>query len=75
MYQRPGDEFLTSMAGRLKACVRDFDTVARLGGDEFLIMLVEIEARNENQYLTCEEQIRRKTEDILSRVSTPSVIK
>lgn len=69
-----GDEFLTYMAGRLKACVRDFDTVARLGGDEFLIMLVEIEARNGKESLPFEEQVRRKTEDILSRVSKPCVI-
>lgn len=69
-----GDEFLTYMAGRLKACVRDFDTVARLGGDEFLIMLVEIDARNGKEALPFEEQVRRKTEDILSRVSKPCVI-
>jgi EAL domain-containing protein (putative c-di-GMP-specific phosphodiesterase class I) len=27
------------VAGRLKACIRDYDTVARLGGDEFVVIL------------------------------------
>lgn len=69
-----GDEFLTYMAGRLKECVRDFDTVARLGGDEFLIMLVEIDTHNGKEAISFEEQVRNKTEDILSRVSKPCVI-
>lgn len=69
-----GDEFLKYMAGRLKSCVRDFDTVARLGGDEFLIMLVEIDADNGKKVLPFEDQVRSKTEDILSRVSKPCVI-
>jgi diguanylate cyclase (GGDEF)-like protein len=34
-----GDELLVAVAGRLRDCVRPFDTVARLGGDEFAIML------------------------------------
>ncbi|MBL4711483.1 MAG: EAL domain-containing protein, partial [Gammaproteobacteria bacterium] len=74
-----GDEFLKYMAGRLKGCVRDFDTVARLGGDEFLIMLVEVdEARNSGSNrvsdYSFEEVIKHKTEDILNRVSEPCVI-
>ena len=69
-----GDEFLKYMAGRLKACVRDFDTVARLGGDEFLIMLVEIDEPKGGHVISFEEVIKRKTEEILSRVSKPCVI-
>jgi len=34
-----GDRLLQSMAERLKASVREFDTVARLGGDEFVLLI------------------------------------
>ena len=69
-----GDEFLKHMAGRLKACVRDFDTVARLGGDEFLIMLVEIGDERASEKTSFEEVVKHKTEDILKRVSKPCVV-
>jgi len=67
-----GDEFLKYMAGRLKGCVRDFDTVARLGGDEFLIMLLEIDSAGRVD--SFEESIKRKASEILQRVSEPCVI-
>jgi len=69
-----GDEFLTYMAGRLKACVRNFDTVARLGGDEFLIMLLENNNGNDNGVQSFEENIQLKATDILRRVAKPCVI-
>ncbi len=69
-----GDEFLKYMAGRLKACVRDFDTVARLGGDEFLIMLLEIKDSRGSQEQSFEDAIKRKTADILRRVAEPCII-
>jgi diguanylate cyclase (GGDEF)-like protein len=69
-----GDEFLTYMAGRLKACVRDFDTVARLGGDEFLIMLVETDETSKDDDISFEDVVKRKTEELLSRVAQPCVI-
>jgi diguanylate cyclase (GGDEF)-like protein len=34
-----GDQLLSIVAHRLKACTKDGDTVARLGGDEFTILL------------------------------------
>jgi diguanylate cyclase (GGDEF)-like protein/PAS domain S-box-containing protein len=68
-----GDEFLKFMAGRLKACVRDFDTVARLGGDEFLIMLVDLN-ENEKNRADFEQIVIQKTKDILKHVSSPCVI-
>ncbi len=69
-----GDEFLKYMAGRLKACVRDFDTVARLGGDEFLIMLLENNNGNGNQTQSFENSIQHKANDILRRVAKPCLI-
>ena len=37
-----GDRVLTSVAQRLRDCLRDEDTLARLGGDEFGVLLPEI---------------------------------
>ncbi len=42
-----GDWLLESVAGRLKACVQETDTVSRQGGDEFVILLSEVEGREE----------------------------
>lgn len=37
-----GDMLLISVAGRIKALLRESDTVARVGGDEFVILLSKI---------------------------------
>ncbi|WP_162634945.1 diguanylate cyclase domain-containing protein [Pseudomonas putida] len=37
-----GDSTLTTVAMRLKSCLREVDTVARLGGDEFAMVLEDI---------------------------------
>ena len=36
---RAGDQLLSIVAHRLKACTKEGDTVARLGGDEFTVLL------------------------------------
>ena len=42
-----GDQLLQSVAGRLVSCVRATDTVCRQGGDEFVILLGEVERRQD----------------------------
>lgn len=42
-----GDQVLKSVASRLLGCVRETDTVCRRGGDEFVILLSEIESRQD----------------------------
>ncbi len=42
-----GDHLLQDVAAEVKACVRGTDTVSRHGGDEFVILLSEIEERQD----------------------------
>lgn len=42
-----GDRLLQSVAARLLECVRSTDSVCRQGGDEFVILLAEIERRQD----------------------------
>lgn len=42
-----GDLLLTSVAARIKSCVRDEDTVSRTGGDEFFLLLTNLKGQEE----------------------------
>ncbi len=42
-----GDEFLKTVAARIKSCLKPADMVARLGGDEFAVLLTSVEGRDE----------------------------
>lgn len=42
-----GDRVLTTVAQRLTAAVRGVDTVARIGGDEFVLILEDVQARED----------------------------
>ncbi len=37
-----GDEYIKSVAEKLKKCVRESDTISRLGGDEFVILVQDL---------------------------------
>lgn len=47
-----GDQLLKRIAARLVDCVRETDTVCRRGGDEFLVLLAEIEGRQDAVSMT-----------------------
>lgn len=42
-----GDYVLKEVGKRLTTCVRENDTVARIGGDEFIVILVDVDARED----------------------------
>ncbi len=42
-----GDQLLKSVGARMKHCVRASDTVCRRGGDEFVILLEDLESRQD----------------------------
>ena len=42
-----GDELLQMVATRLTACMREGDTIARVGGDEFMILIPEVNSRED----------------------------
>ncbi|MBC3875258.1 EAL domain-containing protein [Undibacterium sp. LX15W] len=57
-----GDELLITVAGRLRAALREGDTLARIGGDEFVAILTDLE-----QSKDCEPVLSR----LLSAASEP----
>ncbi len=57
-----GDQLLTKVAGRLRACLRPADTVARLAGDEFTVLLED---------LTNVSEATRLAERIAEELRTP----
>jgi diguanylate cyclase (GGDEF)-like protein/PAS domain S-box-containing protein len=61
-----GDQFLVSLAKRLKQCIRKEDTVARLGGDEFAILLSNISGQ---------EGAEKAARNILEVITQPVNIK
>ena len=58
-----GDQLLSALAGRLKSCIRRYDTLARLGGDEFAILLEEIDGLDD-AVMVC-DRINRSLENAL----------
>jgi len=50
-----GDELLTAVGEKLRACVRESDTVARLGGDEFVVLLSNLGALEEESAVVAEK--------------------
>ena len=65
-----GDLLLQEAARRISRCVREIDTVARFGGDEFVVLLNELDHRDDQstaQACTVAEKIR-------TRLAEPYVI-
>lgn len=60
-----GDHLLQDVAAELEGCVRTTDLVSRHGGDEFIILLTEIEERQDAAQIA---------EKVLARFATPRVI-
>lgn len=54
---RSGEELLTEVAGRLRACVRGTDTVARVGAGQFAVLLEGLKERSHASLVS--EKIRR----------------
>jgi diguanylate cyclase (GGDEF)-like protein/PAS domain S-box-containing protein len=61
-----GDALLTSVAKRIRSCVRKTDTVARIGGDEFIVVQVSTDPMKEAALLS---------ERFLERICAPYEIK
>jgi len=57
-----GDQLLTIVAQRLRACVKDGDTVARLAGDEFTVVLRQV---------TDPDAVRTVAERIIASLEAP----
>lgn len=57
-----GDVLLKEVTARLLACVRKTDTVARMGGDEFTLIINELKAAEDAEYVA---------KDILEAFSQP----
>ena len=57
-----GDELLTVVAGRMRACIDPHDTLARIGGDEFVVVLAGSAA---------EERVRPTADRIVAACAQP----
>jgi diguanylate cyclase (GGDEF)-like protein len=71
-----GDDFLKSLARRLKDCVRETDFVARLGGDEFAIIQAAVDGLSDVQALVAKlhDAIRQPYQCLGHRVVTDASI-
>ena len=61
---KTGDWLLKAVAGRLVACLREYDTAARFGGDEFVVLLPDLAQR---------EDVLRVAERIRAALAAPFV--
>lgn len=57
-----GDALLIELAERMKRCLRDSDHVARMGGDEFIVLLEDVNTK---------EEVIAIAEKLLDQISIP----
>lgn len=57
-----GDKLLQAVSNRLLIMTNELDTVARFGGDEFVILLVDIDSK---------EQVENRAQEILTMLQKP----
>ncbi len=60
-----GDQLLKDVSEKIVSCVRATDTVSRHGGDEFVVLLTEIEERQDASQIA---------EKLLAKFSTPIIV-
>ena len=65
-----GDLLLIEVAERLKTCVREADTVARFGGDEFVVLLCELDTKQDD----ANAQAAAIAEKIRARLAEPYLL-
>jgi diguanylate cyclase (GGDEF)-like protein/PAS domain S-box-containing protein len=60
-----GDDFLISISKQMKKAVRESDTIARIGGDEFVLLLADLESK---------EDFRLPVINILNACNSPIIL-
>jgi diguanylate cyclase (GGDEF)-like protein len=69
-----GDKLLVKLASRTRAILRETDTVARLAGDEFVVILAELQDKDDAEHI-CRKMMDRLSEPyhIFDKVLTVGV--
>jgi len=51
MGHQTGDQLLKEASLRIQRCLREYDTVARMSGDEFVVLLGDLKAEQESEFV------------------------
>ena len=72
MGHHAGDSLLQQFSHRVRTCLRESDTLARVGGDEFMLILPDLEGREEAEVVAI--RIREKLANVPFEIGGQSVI-